>query len=448
MSNVFIDSASNAALEATVCLLRFKIVMEDKMKISKLLSAFLGLAMIALVSGNVMAQVGRIEGTVVKAGTTEPIVGAEIQIERTDIKGSYPIKTGKKGEFLHAGVPYVGTYVIMVSAPNCQPFFLTGIRPTGDQIKIELASGDGRKLTLDEVKKMQAGGPAAAAAPQQKQMSAAEQKKAQEEYEKKRQEIEKQKADFEGMKKMFEQGQQLAANKDYAGAISAYNEAVKLDPDQQAIWGNLSLALYNRGVTNLNESIQDPTKRDPAKQDFNDAINAVGKAIALNEAVLSDPAKSAGAKKSKSQYLKIRADAESLLARRLGVMEMADAALKDYREAAELTDVPADKKLFELKGAETLFEAGKAEEAVTAYTAILAADPDSVEALYKLGLAYASVAKFQESANTLQKFIDKAPENDPRLAEVKAVIKDLVVGNNLQPPKSDSGKRTPAKKKP
>ncbi|MBK8315977.1 MAG: hypothetical protein IPL01_19015 [Acidobacteria bacterium] len=66
------------------------------MKISKLLSAFLGLAMIALVSANVMAQVGRIEGTVVKAGTTEPIVGADVQIERTDIKGSYPIKTGKR----------------------------------------------------------------------------------------------------------------------------------------------------------------------------------------------------------------------------------------------------------------------------------------------------------------------------------------------------------------
>lgn len=424
----------------------FKSDMEETMKIKYFFSAMLGLAFIGLVTVTATAQVGRIEGTVTKAGTGEPIVGAEVQIERSDIKGSYPVKTGKKGEFLHAGVPLVGRYIIMVSAPNCQPYFMTDIRPTGDPIKIELAPGDGRKLTLDEVKKMQAGGPAAQ---QQKQMSAAEQKKAQEEYEKKRQEVEKQKSDFESMKKYFEQGQQLASNKDYTGAINAYNEAVKLDPDQQAIWGNLSLALYNRGVTNLNESIQDPSKRDPAKQDFNDAIGAVGKAIAINEPLVADPAKAPAAKKSKSQYLKIKADAESLLARRLGVMEMVDAAVKDYKEAADLTDNPADKKNFELKGAETLFDSGKAEEAVAAYSAILASDPESIEALYKLGLAYASVAKFQESANTLQKFIDKAPENDPRVAEVKAVIKDLVVGNNLQPPKSDTGgKKAPAKKKP
>jgi len=414
------------------------------MKIKNFLATLSGMALLVLATVTASAQVGRIEGTVVKAGSGEPILGAEVRIERTDIKGSYPVKTDKKGVFLHAGVPYVGTYTLIVSAPECAPYFLTGVRPTGDPIKIELQSGDGRKLTLDDVKRMQSAAPAGP----QKQMSAEEIKAQQAEYEKKKAEIEKQKADFEGMKKFFEQGQQLASAKDYPGAINAYTEAAKLDPEQQAIWGNLALAHYNRGVTYINESLKDPSKRDSAKQDFNDSIVAIDKAIALNEAALNDPAKGAAAKKSKSQYLKIKGDAESLLAKRLGVMDAAPKAVKSYKDAAALTDSADEKKSFELKAAETLFEAGMAEEAVTAYQGILANDAGNTEALYKLGLAYASVAKFQESADTLQKFIDNAPESDPRLAEVKAVIKDLVVGNNLKQPSADSKKRAPAKRKP
>jgi tetratricopeptide (TPR) repeat protein len=423
------------------------------MKIKHLLSVLAGLSLIAIASLSALAQVGRLEGDVIKADTKEPVVGAEVQIVRTDIKGNYPVKTDKKGHFLHAGVPLTGTYTILVSAPGCAPTFLTGIRPTQvtEPLKIELSNGDGRKLTLEDVKGIQANAPKGG-----QQMSAADQKKAQEEYEKKRAEIEaknkKAMEEHEAMKKLFEQGIQLAANKDYSGAINAYNEAAKLDAEQQAIWANLALAFYNRGVTNYNESAKDPTntsKRDAAKQDFNDAINSISKALALVEPLLNDPAKGADAKKSKAQYIKIKADAEGLLARRLNVMEMIEPAVKDYREAAEMAVTPADKAKFQLAAAEVYFDSGKAEEAVAAYAAIVEASPDNLDAIYKLGLAYASVAKFQESANTFQKFLDRAPETDPRVPEVKTVLKDLIVGNNLQPPKAEPQKgRQPAKKKP
>jgi hypothetical protein len=74
--------------------------------------------------------------------------------------------------------------------------------------------------------------------------------------------------------------------------------------------------------------------------------------------------------------------------------------------------------------------------------------PTTSRALYKLGLAYAALAKFQESANTLQAFVDRAPAEDPRVAEAKVVIKDLIVGNNLEPPKSldKKGGKAPARK--
>lgn len=419
------------------------------MRINKTWSTLMVGLVISMAAITAAAQVGRIEGDVTKVGSSEPVVGAEIQIVRTDIKGNYNIKSDKKGHFLHAGVPYVGTYTLIISAEGCAPYFMTSIRPTGELMKVELQNGDGRKLTLDEVKAIQKSGPAGPAA-QQKQLTAAEIKKQQEEYEKKRQEIEKQKADFDSMKKFFEQGQQLAANKDYPGAITAYTEASKLDPDQEAVWANLSLALYNRGVIGLNESLRDVSKRDVAKQDFTDAIGAIDKALALAEPKLADPSKGVAAKKSKSQYLKIKADSESLLARRLGVMEMADAAVRDYRDAASNSEVPADKINYDLKGAETLYESGKIEEAVAMYQNILTVDANNIEGLYKLGLAYAALAKFQESANTLQAFVDRAPAEDPRVAEAKVVIKDLIVGNNLEPPKSldKKGGKAPARKKP
>jgi len=420
------------------------------MKIKHLLSVFAGCALIAFASLIASAQVGRLEGDVIKADTKEPIPNAEVLIERTDIKGSYKASIDKKGHFLHAGVPLTGTYTLLVSAPGCEPQFLTGIRAINSEpLKIELRPGDGRKLTLADAKGIQANAPKGG-----QQMSAADTKKAEEEYSKKRAEVEsknkKMMDEHEGMKKLFEQGQQLAANKDYTGAINAYNEAGKLDPEQQAIWANLALALYNRGVTNYNDSTKDPSKRDPAKQDFNDSVNAIGKAITLVEPQLSDPAKSAAAKKQKAQYLKIKADAEGLLAKRLFVPEMVEPAVQDYRAAAELAETPADKVKFQLAAAEVYFDSGKAEESVVAYTAIIEANPDNLDAIYKLGLAYASVAKFQESANTFQKFLDKAPESDARVPEVKAVLKDLVVGNNLQPPKSEPDKRrpAPAKRKP
>jgi len=418
----------------------------------KIKHVFLVVAMTALASLTAAAQTGRLEGDVVKADTKEPIVGAEVQIERIDIKGSYPVKTDKKGHFLHAGVPYVGTYVVMVSAPGCRPDYVEVKGSHTETIKFELPAGDGKKLTAAEVKAFKSSAPKGG-----QQMSAVDQKKAMEKYEKERAEVEaknkKMTEEHEAMKKRFEAGQQLMAAKDWNGAANEFSEAAKLDAEQQAVWQGLALALYNRGVTNFNEYTKDIAnngpKKDAAKQDFNDSINAIGKAMAIVEPQLNDPQKGPQAKKSKSAYLKTKADAEYLLAAKLGVVEMADAGVKDYKEASALSDNPAEKASFEMKAAQTLYDSNKMDEAITAYNALLQADANNFEALYWLGLAFVAKEKFQDAANTLQKFIDMAPATDSRVADTKAVIKDLVVGNNLQPPKSEPSRgRTPARKKP
>lgn len=422
------------------------------------------LALLALSAVNVIAQVGRIEGEVKKQGTTEMIPGATVQIVRTDIKGQYDVTADKKGRFLHAGVPYVGTYTLLISAPGFAPTYLAGIRPTGENLVVELAPGDGHKLTIEEVRaatggagKRPGGGAApAAGAEAPKQMSPADAKKLQEEAAKRAAENEKVKADFEKLKTLFEEGKTLASAKDYAGAVTKFSEAEKLDAEQHVIAANLALALYNRGATQLNaaQGQTDAAKKDEltkaAKQDFVDAGAAASRAITANEPGLNDPAKAAEAKKAKVSYLKIRADSQGVLAKRYFEQPAAEAAFADYALATSLSENPDEKKAFPLKGAQALFDAGVAEKAVSAYQEILKGDPENVEALYGLGLSYVNVGKFQEAANTLQLFADKAPATDSRVADAKTVIKDLIVGNNLTPPKSEPSKGRPAppKKKP
>lgn len=407
------------------------------MRITKLFPALLAAACVALAAVSALAQVGRIEGDVKKKGTGEPIAGALVEIVRQDIKGNYPVKTDKKGHFIHAGVPIQGTYTLLISADGYAPEARLDVKPTGELLTFELLPGDGRKLTVEEVRK---GASSSSAAPSPK--SAAEAKKQQEEYEKKLKEIqaknEKIKADFEKMKQLFESGRGKFNNKDWAGAITDYREAIALDPEQHVIHGNLALALYNQGVTQLNESLKDPSKREPAKQSFTDAVTSAGQAVSvLNTTTASDAAKANApeTKQNKAQYLKIKADSESLLGRRFGDGAMAEAANKDYTDLAAMTDDPAKKKEYIFKGAETLREAGKNEAAIAAYKSLLEQDPNYADALYGLGVAYASQeATFQNAADMLQAFVDKAP-NDPRANDAKAVIEALRVGNNIKPSK-------------
>ena len=425
------------------------------MKIKNLSLAFAVCAFVTLLTLSASAQVGRIEGDVIKTGTTEPVVGAQVDIIRTDIKGNYPVKTDKKGHFLHAGVPYVGTYTIIISAEGCEPTFLTSIRPDREVLKIDLRPGDGRKLTIDDVNKASGGKPGAAAgapaaAPK---MTPEEAKKAKEEYDKAmkdREEAEKFNASIGQINIKLKEGNDAMAKNDHTTAIAAFKEAVTLNPTIHISNGNLAIALQKRAVAQFNAG-----QRDPAKQDFLDSVAASNKAIEGLDAqekdtkMKNDPVQN---KANRRTYYVVRAESESILGGKYGDGEQTLAAVKDYQAIAELTDDPAEKKKYPLKAANLLRETpGKQAEAVEAYKGILAADPDNIEALYGLGLVYANEEKtWQDSANMLQKFADKAPESDPRVAEAKTVIGALLQGNkNLVVPKSEPAKgRTPARKKP
>src|SRR5258708_39771312 len=65
-----------------------------------------------LLAGAALAQTSSLEGDV-RGPDGEPLKGALIKIERTDIKGNYKVKTDKKGHYFHAGLP-LGTYNIIL----------------------------------------------------------------------------------------------------------------------------------------------------------------------------------------------------------------------------------------------------------------------------------------------------------------------------------------------
>src|SRR4030095_15521932 len=135
---------------------------EDKfMRFKQVIRALAAVWLTVLTAAGPAAQGGSNGGAVKKEGSDETIVGALVDIVRTDIKGDYPVKSDKKGHFLHAGVPYSGKYTLLVSADGFQPTFFSDIRPTGEPLTIKLSPGDGRKLTIDEVRKAQAAAGAA-----------------------------------------------------------------------------------------------------------------------------------------------------------------------------------------------------------------------------------------------------------------------------------------------
>src|SRR5438034_7951080 len=103
-----------------------------------------------------LAQTGQLRGHVLfkqADGTTIKAANAQIDVYRTDLPGSYPTKTNKNGEFVFAGLPFVGTYIIAASAPNAAPYALKNVKVGRDiDYELILAPGDGHRFTDAEAK--------------------------------------------------------------------------------------------------------------------------------------------------------------------------------------------------------------------------------------------------------------------------------------------------------
>ena len=87
--------------------------------------------LIASASLTTFAQVGELRGHVWMQqadGQKVPLADAQIDVFRTDITAKYNTKTNKKGEFVFAGLPFIGTYAVAASHPTAAPNFVPGVK--------------------------------------------------------------------------------------------------------------------------------------------------------------------------------------------------------------------------------------------------------------------------------------------------------------------------------
>ena len=446
---------------------------------------FFGALMVAILlafaSMTAVAQVGELRGHVWMQqadGQKVPLADAQIDVFRTDMAAKYNTKTNKKGEFVFAGLPFIGIYVVAASHPTARPNFVPGVRAGKDiPCEITVTPGDGKRLTFDEIKAAGGGSanpPAASGGGNPSGAESAEAKAKIEELKKKNAEIEAANKKIteanEVIGRTFKAGNEAltaasaaskANNSDeaitkYTAAVAQYDEGLAADADQPAILTNKAVALKGRGVERFNSAVKSKTLDDAgrtaalqtAKDDFKAAAEASSKAVTLIKAQTAPTEAAELQRFNANKYAAMVTNAEAM---RLYVSKadstQADAGLAAFKDYIGVETDPAKKAKAQLDMAQMLLDSGQADKALTEFRAILAATPDSPEANLGAGLAvYASgdKAKYQEAANFLQKFVEVAPDSNPMKDDAKAILTELKNSENVTPEKTSK----PSRKRP
>ena len=425
---------------------------------------FASVALIALISVAASAQVGQLRGhvTVKQAdGTVVPAADAAVDVFRVDMTGKSNAKTNKKGEFVFAGLFLAGDYIIGVSLPGAQPSYLPGVKAGRDvDYAIELTMpGDGRRLTVEEIKTLM--GDKAPATGGGKE--SAEDKAKRAELLKKNEEIaasnEKAKTSNEIVARSFKAGNDALKVKNYDEAIARFDEGLQADPEHPgapALLTNKTLALNSRAVDRYNAALKatdDAAKTsgmEAAKKDCTTAKESSAKAVALLKAVpvSTDPAEANSTKVNLYFALVARADATRLFVTKVD-QSQADLGVTAYQEYLAAETDPVKKAKGQKDLAQMLFDANVFDKALVEYQKILETNPDDLDALLRAGQALFNIGaintdkvKYQEAANYLAKFVEKAPDTDPLKADAKAILDALKDQENVKPEKT----ATPARR--
>ena len=440
------------------------------------------------------AQVGALSGHVKLKqadGTEVPAVGAVVDVFRTDISGKYEAKTDKKGEFRWAGLPYSGTYIIAASAPGAQPNFLKDVKVGRDvDYNMVLETGDGKRLTFDEIKTILKNGVTKSTGPAAAPAESGADKAKRAEMEAKNREIMEKNKKAEDSNKIIETkfrignttlaaaetanraGKYAEADALFTEAIGHYDEGIAADPEHPGaptLMTNKSQALMDRGVARYNSTIISDAYKvanksggtgasamlEPAKKDWKDAAETATKAVGVfkTQPAPTDPTDLANYNRSKYFALLVRTDAMNKVVTKVDQTQV-DAGVAAYDEYMALEVDAVKKAKAERDMAKMLFDANAYDKAKPAYEKILAQNPDDPEALQIIGLILYNLgfikeadgkkdeakASYQEAANYLQRYVDKAPDGQVK-SEAQDILKNLKEQQNVQAEKTTAPTR-------
>jgi tetratricopeptide (TPR) repeat protein len=417
-----------------------------------LFSSIIALAVLALSALTASAQTGALRGHVVlkqSDGTTVKAADAVIDVYRSDISGQFHTKTDKKGEFVFAGLPFIGTYIVAASMPKASPYAMRNVKVGRDiDYEIVLGPGDGKRLTEEEAKKAVAGGGLDATTTGAGESADAKAKR--EELLKKNAEIEASNKKAENTNQIvgeaFKAGNAALNAKNYEEAVKQYDLGLAADPEQAALLTNKAAALKALGVDKYNAAIKSTddagrtAQLDAAKGFFKDSAETADKALALikKETAPTDPNDQKKYEANKYAALNVRAEAYRLYVSK-GDSTKADVGLAAYQDYLAAETDATKKAKGQLDLAQMLLDANAADKALIEYQKILAANPDDPDANLGAGLALYSTGdktKYQEAANYIQHFVDKAPDTHKLKADAKAMLAELKNNENVVPEKT------------
>jgi tetratricopeptide (TPR) repeat protein len=190
------------------------------------------LAIPLLFAGSLLAQTSQIEGQV-KGEDGQPLKDALIKIERKDIKGSYKVKTRKKGDYLHAGLP-LGTYDVILEVNGKDVDKVGNVRTRLGEpsvINFDLQAAKAKQQAM-----MKAAEAGQLTKEQARDMSPEQKAQIERAMKERQQQLAKNKE----LNDAFNQGMEALKTKQFDAAIAAFDKAGTMDPKQHVIWGNLA----------------------------------------------------------------------------------------------------------------------------------------------------------------------------------------------------------------
>lgn len=408
------------------------------------------------------AQLGPLRGSVKMIGSDgkeTPVANAIIDVFRTDMVGEFHTKTDKKGDWVFAGLPYIGEYVVAVSAPGASPMARSKVKAGRDiPVDFVIPPGNGKKLSREEAIAQAGTGGATDASGGTSDADKAKAAEIAKENEKIAKENEKITNANQVVAEAFKNGNAALMLKNYDEAIKQYDAGLAADPEHpgaSSLLTNKSAALRSRAVDKYNAAIQikDEAQRNAAvelaKADFKASAEAASKAVEMinKQPTPTDPNEQKQHATNKYFALNARAESMRLYVSKVDPAKVDDATVAFQEYIAVETDA-AKKSTAQLNYAKMLLDIGAGDKAFAEYQKILAQNPEDAEANRGAGLALFSTgdkAKYQEAANYLQKFVNNAPDSNPEKQSAKEALEYLKTSENVVPEKTSP---PPRKKRP